>query len=273
MDVALLLMPLIGGFIFSKACVVTKFACAREEGHRLYFRAGFHAVFLFGVAVLLRQYLLNHSEHYGRLELTISQIVAPLLEDKNHSYQIPLSLVCIYAMLLGWPLAKIINLPVRKTYFLEEALAQNPIEDLLYWSVVDEKPVAITMDNRKVYIGYIVETPDPEKEMKAISILPLASGYRTKESSKLQITTDYESVYRSDAGNETADKIDESGIEDSKDEDAGEGEIDPNDFVVVLPVNRVHSLNLFDFTAYAKFQSQLPTHPAPLADESNEETG
>jgi hypothetical protein len=259
-------MPLIGGFIFSKCCVVTRFACAREEGHRLYFRAGFYAVFLFGVAVLLRDYLLGHSELYLRFEGTIERIVTPFLEDSNHAYQIPLSLVCIYAMVLGWPVAKLLNLPLRKTYFLEKALADNPIEGLLYWSVVNEKPVAVTMDNRKVYIGYIVETPDPEKETKAISILPLASGYRTKESSKLVITTDYESVYRQAEDDQVDASADGEIVEEDLEDEIEEGEPDPDDFVVILPVNRVHSLNLFDFTVYAKFQEQPPTHPIPSPD-------
>ena len=48
------------------------------------------------------------------------------------------------------------------------------------------------MDSRKRYVGYILETSDPERETKAIRLLPLASGYREKDTLELVPTTDYE---------------------------------------------------------------------------------
>lgn len=108
MDVALLLLPLIGGFIFSKTWFGTRYACAREEGHRLYFRAGFVAVFLFALAALLR-FLLNEVPFYESFENWLAGVVKDTAKQTDFGSLFALTMVCVYAMLLAWPLAFILN--------------------------------------------------------------------------------------------------------------------------------------------------------------------
>ena len=56
MDVALvLILPVIGGYYFASYWNFTKFRCAREDGHRLYFRAALYGTILFLIAYLLRE--------------------------------------------------------------------------------------------------------------------------------------------------------------------------------------------------------------------------
>lgn len=116
---------------------------------------------------------------------------------------------------------------------MERALEQSPIEKVLRASILREKPVAITLENRKVYIGYVVAGPDPTQEIKAIQILPLASGFRDKDDLQLALTTDYAAIYTAESDR-----------------------LATRDFVIVLPIARVMSLSIFDMAAYARFQRQ-----------------
>ncbi len=264
MDVALLFLPLIGGFIFSKVWIATKFACAREDGHRLYFRAGFYAMFLFAFALLVRLLLTSQSQTYRDIELLLGQIVMPFMKTEEHTYQVPLSLVCIYAMLLSLPLAAVLT-PVAaflnrvrgKSSFLEQALDDSPVEALLQRSVVKESPVAITMDNRKVYIGYVVATADPEKERKAIRLLPIASGYRDKDTLDLVLTTSYDPLYEEEKPGEGLEDAESAAHDEAAERGPSKASYNSNeDRILILPASRVHSLNMFDFVAFEKFQSR-----------------
>lgn len=51
------------------------------------------------------------------------------------------------------------------------------------------------MDNRKVYVGFVVTTIDPTTPKKALTILPLMSGYRAENGGEIVFTTYYERVY------------------------------------------------------------------------------
>lgn len=289
MDVALLFLPLIGGYVFSRRCNATKFACAREEGQRLYFRAGFYAVVLFTIAVLIRLMLLSRSQTYRETEDLLREIVKPFLAtESDHEYQLPLTLVCMYAMALGPLLALSFNfvgvtwhflvvafeyvhiLATRRgipfpplhivldsvsTSFQERALSTSPMDAMLQKSIRAEMPVAVTMDSRKVYVGYVLETPDPERETKAIRLLPLASGYRKQETLELKLTTDYDWIFKQALAPDDSQDGDTEFASDPQDDRHDSDPIhDPSDFEIVLPMNRVHSINLFDAVAFGKFQ-------------------
>ena len=82
-----------------------------------------------------------------------------------------------------------------------------------------------------------------KNETKALRILPLISGYRDKDNGRIYLTTDYKSVYQASAA-------------------IGQTKVDPNNFVVVLPISKVQSLNLFDFEAYALFPTNKSSMPS-----------
>lgn len=61
MDLAtLILFPLLSGYIFSLLFPPSRYYAAREEGHKLYFRAAFYGFFLFTCSVLLICLLTNY---------------------------------------------------------------------------------------------------------------------------------------------------------------------------------------------------------------------
>ena len=73
MDAALIVvLPLVGGYIFASRWIVTKYVVDREDGHRLYFRAAFYGVFLFAVALLIRLILQSWFDSYPQIESVLS---------------------------------------------------------------------------------------------------------------------------------------------------------------------------------------------------------
>ena len=98
-------------------------------------------------------------------------------------------------------------------------------------------PLAATMDSGKVYVGYVINTPDPSMNRSALTILPIASGYRSNEDHDVIFTTDYEQVYESINQDESL--------------------ISQSDFSIVLPLASMSLLSSFDFEIYEKFQNGL----------------
>ena len=66
----------------------------------------------------------------------------------------------------------------------------NELEKLVTESVINGKTIQLTLKNDKVYIGFCEETPIPQKT-NYIILSPILSGYREKETKRLQITTNY----------------------------------------------------------------------------------
>lgn len=97
---------------------------------------------------------------------------------------------------------------------------------------IDEKNILlITLDNSKAYIGWPADTFDfshPDTAKKHLRIVPMMSGYRDSATMGLNITTDY-----SVALEEHEDLL-----------------------AVVIPVEKIASLQNFDLDLYDSFQRQ-----------------
>lgn len=79
-------------------------------------------------------------------------------------------------------------------YLLEESL-NSPIEKLLFNSAYSQKPIMLTMIDRKVYIGTVIQDTDLfnrfAKKIDEFEFLPSKSGFRDKDSLEVTITTNY----------------------------------------------------------------------------------
>jgi len=166
MDSALiLLLPLVGGYIFANKWLITSYSVAREEGHRLYFRAAFYGVFVFIVALLLRFILLGYSDWYVGAEPSITNYLCRFLKTPTDTSQVETLLISVYALLVGsalwFPLNKLIfPLAVRRR-ILNWAVKDDDFEKLIQTAVQRNLPVCVTMDNKKVYVGFVTVTMNP----------------------------------------------------------------------------------------------------------------
>lgn len=244
MDVALLLvLPVIGGYYFASYWNFTKFRCAREDGHRLYFRAALYGTFLFLIAYLLRTILLNTSSSYVEFESFEAYLLQPLLEKSDtgnlSSNPSVVVITAIYALVLGLVLWAPLNLIFKTGPSLLRAVKDNDFERLIQTAVLKRSPLSVTTDNKKVYVGFVVSTSNPAHARKTLGLLPLVSGYRGGDG-RVKFTTFYSAVYER--------------IE--RDSKGSLSHLSPDDFEIVLPIEKIQSANMFDFVAYEEFNRE-----------------
>jgi len=232
-----LLQVLVGGYVFANTCNPIRYRTAREDGHRLYFRATFYGVCLFFAALLLRLWLISDFDFYREWEQGIRDVIRPILKDTEGDSWIFL-VVSVWTLILGSTIAGPLNrLLFPKSSWLITAIQEDDLESLFHRALARAMPVALTMENAKVYVGFVVKTYEPRLARKHLRILPLMSGYRA-ESGKVNFTTFYDSAYKKI--NVWPNGVDGLSLE---------------DFELVLPIDKVQSANLFDVETYNQFQT------------------
>lgn len=180
----LLLLPLLGGFIFTRYWNKTRYEALRAENQRL---------------LLL-------SSVWGLCFLVTAFVITSLLRAKypalaawwNTNVQIPYSGTSCIAFLLGafgWiPL----NLFFSRERVVSKLIDENGdrFELLLKKAMEEAKTVSVTLKNGKVYAGLVQATLNPANRITSVGILPTRSGYRDDETKSLVFTHDYKAVFR-----------------------------------------------------------------------------
>src|SRR5215213_7184076 len=155
-----LLLPLLGGYVFITYWNYTRFSARRYSGERLLIHAALAGVFLL---VLSYTIVLIVSAEWPSLATTWYGWV-----PFKHSG------TSLGALLLGatlwWPL----NFGFRKETELRRTIADwnDYLEELLTDALEDTRQVSVTLSNGKVYVGFVVRTFDPAYDRKYIVILP-----------------------------------------------------------------------------------------------------
>ncbi len=80
-----------------------------------------------------------------------------------------------------------------KEYILAKVLSDSPLDNILYQLYIERwtKNVMLSMTDRKVYVGRIISVGEPG-DNKEISLMPVLSGYRNKDTLTVEFTTDYD---------------------------------------------------------------------------------
>lgn len=184
----LLLLPLLGGYIFLITFFLTRFYHQRIERQRLIFNSSILAVILSLVVLVIdhfivKEFFLNFREYLGKIN--------PVdYEGLNESLLIFIS--C-------YPLAKLFNLMLPKKKALAFVVNKwgNDFEKLFWTSLKskddEDKLLMITTKSNKVYVGYVNKISEPI-DNSHITIIPNFSGFRNKETQEFKVTTDYLNV-------------------------------------------------------------------------------
>ena len=106
-----------------------------------------------------------------------------------------------------------------KELVLEES--DDDLLKVLYESAKSRKPVLLTLQNRTVYVGYVVNAPNFERERAAVGLIPLRRGFLREKDLSFVFTMDYVRAYL-------------------------ESKIDLHNFVVAVPLSQITSASLFD---------------------------
>jgi hypothetical protein len=257
--VFLFALPLVGGFYFCSNWNFTRWRISREEGHRLYFRAIFFGALIFSLVALTHPLVQKIAPPYAGAVETVKDFARPLAKEGAAAEAFAdLTVICFISMLAGWPLAWLLNLVFWRRYWLRRAILKDDVEAFLLDAAERDNSIAVTMDDQKVYVGFVVEGFDPTIGRKCIELLPLMSGYRDPETRVVRFTTFYTELY---------------GPDESMDQSAPLPPpleaLTPEDFITLLPVDRIASYRLFHPSAYVEFQKLGPVlaQPGALAQE------
>lgn len=111
-------------------------------------------------------------------------------------------------------------------------------------------PVMVTLRNRKVYVGLILETIRLLREDGYVHLLPVLSGYREQDSLRIRMTTPYWRLY-ADMATVAARRLDgRRSIAETPGEIASR-----SGFGVVVPIDQIDSASLFDQEVFGRFQT------------------
>jgi hypothetical protein len=260
---AFLVVILSSGYLYATTLYVSKFSLARDTGHSLYFKTAIYAVFLFICSLLIRISLLRFESYISFEEALLDILPSDSTTSGNRANL--LVVVALYSAILSLFLPLVLNLLPRfstriRNRVVKEAITDNEFEILIYWAVLNTKLLSVTMENKKFYIGWCDNLPNPTKPREWLLLLPLFSGIRDPDTMRLVFTTDYLSVY------------DEIISEDDSDYQKDEHYINSKkikDFRICLPANKISCINVFNLDSYEKFKSQYEEDFVNNSDKDN----
>jgi hypothetical protein len=231
-----LLLPLLGGYVFITHWNRTRYATRRHSGERLLFHAALAGSFFLTFGYLATRLLIRLLPELGMWWRGLVPF--------------PYSGSALIAFLTAVAAPSMLN-RMRRFESKAEAMramkaAGDHLEEVLPRSARRAMPVSVTLKTRKVYVGFVTGIVDPTINRQHIGLLPLRSGYREETDLRLVLNTDYTAVYG---------KIIHTFSSSVPDLDEN-----MKDFIIVFPVAEVQSVNIFDNEAYRVFQetSQPP---------------
>ncbi|UZD66728.1 hypothetical protein [Marinobacter sp. AN1] len=179
------------GYILASKCLLNRYRVARQSGHRLYLSslkygiyAHFPALFLAWIFSLAIPPL-NTPITTAILTILSALTFTEVYNRKPSSHQW-IQLKSLLGQIREQPLAHSYKklkeiFPIdeeRRSVALWEAWQENDIELICAYAVGEFKPVAVTLESKKVYVGIVADTIEPSDQDSYLSILPLYSGYR-----------------------------------------------------------------------------------------------
>jgi hypothetical protein len=186
----LLIIPIVGGYVFLITFKLTRFYHQKIEKQRLLF----HSILVGGVIGFLSLHLKEILDSH-RLTEVIRFLKIPIPSSLHGlgiyfyiiviSCFIPLVLNVLLSLIFGE--AKVMSYIIKKWGDSYERLFWDSYPDS---SDKKQKPVMLTTKNGKVYIGYISEVSSPLSNSH-VTIIPSISGYRDRDTQTVIITTDY----------------------------------------------------------------------------------
>lgn len=205
--------------MFLYRCHYFSYLASRTEGRQLLFRVAAAAACLLIVSHLLLRF---GSGLPGQAFVrTTWRFASPP--------DFPLLPIYLTVFVLGPLLAFFVNVFYNADRASTRAIRRygTDKEKLLFNAMENRALVSVTMENRKVYIGWPVYSPDLRHETNDFRLLPVISGYRKEDDLSLERTTQYLNVY---------DQINRGVIKGLK----------AREFEVVLPLEKVVSANLYE---------------------------
>lgn len=216
-------MPLLGGYIFIKKSTWFRFYTIRYNAQELLLSSavagliGVTAAFLIATSI---SFLLPDFYDWWKQTIHFDFLGTALL-----------AFLCLVTA--GFVPNRWIDEEERIKQIIKED--NDGIEQILLKALEEAKLVSITLQSRKVYIGFISQNFfAPYTGVRSIKVIPVYSGYREEKDFHIEFTTSYDEVIRYTI----------------EDEDI---ELDIDDFQLGIPISEIVTVNIFDPRVYEKF--------------------
>ncbi|AUJ72377.1 MULTISPECIES: hypothetical protein [Pseudoalteromonas] len=272
--ILLVLLVTIIGYVFCIRCHLTNPKFCKSDGYHTFLNSAvWGAIFMISATIIL--YFLDCFQNQGGL-LThgIMSIVREAFPQVYFPlYGVNLAQIALVALVLSFFIPSLLMFCatrltgesrqyVRALAFRKIAHTDDSPEftSIFYQSWDFGLPIAFTLSNGKVYIGYAFTGGT---HLNDIMVLPFRSGYRSKEENRLEIVTNYEPVWDelehefTELENEFTEEFDElEGELEGELEDKLDNDYEPvnlNKFLISIPVREIIHANLHDFDYKDKF--------------------
>jgi len=236
----LLLLPLLGGYIFARNFYRTRYSALRSENYRLLFLAAQYGLLFLVISAGIRALWM--------LLLSYKPDLIAVNKVWHVLFPFDYSGTAFLAFVLGWASWKFLNLFYRSDDEVDRTIREkaDPLEILLKDAMRDTKPVLLTIKSGKVYVGTVVTNFNPAYEVQSIKIMPILSGYRNAQDQTVTFTTDYFSL-----------------LTQIHEQDPEVSDQDRLDLGTVIPIDEIRSVGVFSLPAYKKhFGTHQATAPA-----------
>lgn len=189
----LLLLPLLGGFVFVSRWNPSRFVMLRAEGYRFLFHSALAGLSLLFLSALLASALPKIPPRF-LLEGTFRFVN----ESWSAVAPVPYSGTAVLSLILGsllwWPLNYLFP---SRDYQVDSVIDRkaDSLELLMRRAMGEARPVVIHLKNRELCVGYIISNFNPIFHIEYVRLLPLKYGYRKKDESHVYLLKDYEKDY------------------------------------------------------------------------------
>lgn len=216
-SIVTLLAIAVGGFVFCTRCYATKYRISRQSGHKLYLPALGYGFFLAPLAWL------SLTASYWVCDATASTLCIATPEELNEFA------FAIHITFWGWLVAALYNkLPKADTKALVAELNRNDFDATCVYALQNFKPIAITLESRKVYVGMVIDTLAPESNY--LTFLPAYSGYREDATLSFTLVNNYEKELKKLMAGDESTRL--------------------RDLVITVPKEKVLSLHIYNDHLY-----------------------
>ena len=218
------IIPALGGYWILTNLHRTRHQAARGQGYHVLFQAAGVGAIVFG---------LSHS---------IILLIHCLFPEANTIWRSAIPYPFSDTVALGVLISFIVPEIGNKIWDEEQSAVKTAedngdrIELLIMGAIREERLVEITLKTGKSYIGRALGSRSVNYNQPDVSLIPVMSGYRNRETQDLVLTTHYEPVMP-------------------------QSYLEYADFRIVIPKSQIVSVRLFDPDTYHRFQEGETSDP------------
>lgn len=295
-ETAAFVLAIIGGYVFSLRCKITRLAILKSSGHALFYRAAFWGYIHFQASCLILLIFRSDPDlssffifWLSPFDHSAATAAWTTMVDSVSVFEGDLLAPSLLAMWLGlflWIPTNLVLGAFMPQRVLVARLVQEygtDLEKTLMTSLAEFRMLLITLDTGKVYAGWVVRTPnldfDNQDPGAGFDLLTFMSGYRESPTMKVVFTTDYTWIYEEDHGSPEKANTDAAADGAPSDEggaaaesptgtpaapEADEAEplhqLTVDELVTFIPIRRIVSTTFFDPALFDEFQRRtMPT--------------